>query len=285
MLGPNIEGVAGEFVENVKFEFIKYTYNTVVTEFHDHTTSKKEDKLIELCKSIEGQTIIFCSSPARANEVAKKLSVLPKREVAAETMEIADWVSETYHGDWVLRNALQHGIAIHHARIPRGVSQYLVDLFNDGKINFLICTSTLIEGVNTSTKNIICYDDKINKKKFDIFTFNNIAGRSGRMFRHFIGHVYILSPPPPAKLPFVDVPVYTQGPNTPESLLVNIDQDDLSEESLDRIKPIIEQKDLSIETIRVNKTVEPRQQIGFAKALNENITASAPILSWKMPVI
>lgn len=279
MLGPNIEGVAGEFVENVKFEFIKFTYNTVVTEFHDHTTKNKEDKLIELCSSIEGQTIIFCSSPARANEVAKKLCDIANGEVAEETQEIAGWVSETYHEDWVLSNALRHGIAIHHARIPRGVSQYLVDLFNDGFLNFLICTSTLIEGVNTSTKNIICYDDKINKKKFDIFTFNNIAGRSGRMFRHFIGHVYILSPPPPPKLPFVDVPVYTQGPNTPESLLINIDQDDLSEESLDRIRPIIDQKDLSLETLRINKTVEPRQQIGFAKSLNENINAWAPILA------
>ncbi len=281
MLGPNIEGVAGEFIENVKFEFIKFSYNTVVTEFHDHTTKDKEDKLLEICKTIDGQTIVFCSSPARANEVAKQICSINNNEVSPETKEIAKWVSEKYHKDWVLSKALRHGVAIHHARIPRGVSQYIVDLFNDGKIEFLVCTSTLIEGVNTSTKNIICYDNSINRKKFDIFTFNNIAGRSGRMFRHFIGHVYILSPPPPAQLPFVDIPVYSQGPSTPESLLVNIDQEDLSEESIERIKPIIDQKDLSIETIRTNKTVEPKEQISFAKTVNANISEWAPVLAWK----
>ncbi|MDD2468167.1 MAG: DEAD/DEAH box helicase [Desulfobulbus sp.] len=281
MLGPNIEGIAGEFIENVKFEFIKFNYNTVVTEFHDHTTKNKEDKLIEICKSITGQTIVFCSSPARANEVARQICSIANNEVSPQSKEISEWVSEKYHKDWVLSEALRHGVAIHHARIPRGVSQYLVDLFNDGKIDFLVCTSTLIEGVNTSTKNIICYDDNINRKKFDIFTFNNIAGRSGRMFRHFIGHVYILSPPPQARLPFVDIPVYTQGPNTPESLLVNIDQEDLSEESKERIKSIIDQKDLSIETIRTNKTVDPREQISFAKIVNANIFEWAPMLAWK----
>lgn len=281
MLGPNIEGIAGEFIENVKFEFIKFNYNTVVTEFHDHTTKNKEDKLIKICKSIVGQTIVFCSSPARANEVAKQICSVVNNEVSPQSKEISDWVSEKYHKDWVLSEALRHGVAIHHARIPRGVSQYLVDLFNDGKIDFLVCTSTLIEGVNTSTKNIICYDDNINKKKFDIFTFNNIAGRSGRMFRHFIGHVYILSPPPQTKLPFVDIPVYTQGPNTPESLLINLDQEDLSDESRERIKSIIEQKDLSIDTIRTNKTVEPKEQINFAKVLNKNIFEWAPVLAWK----
>ena len=33
----------------------------------------------------------------------------------------------------------------------------------------MVCTSTLIEGVNTKAKNVIVYDNKIAKKKFRVY--------------------------------------------------------------------------------------------------------------------
>lgn len=281
MLGPNIEGVAGEFIENVKFEFIKFGYKTVVTEFHDYTTKEKEDKLLEISNKVEGQTIIFCSSPDKANKVVQMLCELPNKNKFPEVLELAEWLSDKYHQDWILTKALLNGICVHHSRIPRGISQYFVDLFNDGKIKFLVCTSTLIEGVNTSTQNIICFDDKINRKNLDIFTFNNIAGRCDRMFKHFIGNVYLLSPRPYQQLPFVDVPIYSQSEDTDESLLINIDKNDLSDFSYQRIKPIVEQNDLSIEIIRANKSIDPSQQLEFARELKQNWTMWSFNLLWK----
>ena len=49
------------------------------------------------------------------------------------------------------------------------------------------------------------------------------------MFQHFIGHVYIFNAPPQEELPFVDFPFYSQGENVPESLLIQLDKDDLKE--------------------------------------------------------
>lgn len=281
MLGPNIQGVAGNFIENVRFEFIKFSFSTVVTEFHDLTSSQKEDALVDLCESIDGQTIVFCSSPARANSAAELIASNIDFEGQGEAIKLAEWLAENYHEEWILTNALRCGVGIHHARIPRSVSQYIVDLFNAGIIKFLVCTSTLIEGVNTATKNIVCYDNKINRTNIDFFTFNNIAGRSGRMFKHFIGNVYLLAPPPTEQLPYVDIPVYSQGPDAPESLLVNMDERDLTPQSRDRIRSITEQDDLEIKTIRNNKTVEPIQQIEFAKLLNKNYVEWINILLWK----
>ena len=281
MLGPNIQGVVGDFIENVEFEFIKFSFSTVVTEFHDLTSSQKEDALVDLCESIDGQTIVFCSSPARANSAAKLIASNIDFEGQDEAIKLADWLAENYHEEWILTNALRCGVGIHHARIPRSVSQYIVDLFNAGTIKFLVCTSTLIEGVNTATKNIVCYDNKINRTNIDFFTFNNIAGPSGRMGKHFIGNVYLLASPPTEQLPYVDIPVYSQGPDAPESLLVNMDERDLTPQSRDRIRSITEQDDLEIKTIRNNKTVEPIQQIEFAKILNKNYAAWINMLLWK----
>lgn len=281
MLGPNIQGVAGDFIENVRFEFIKFSFSTVVTEFHDLTSTEKEDVLAELCESIDGQTIVFCSSPARANSAAELIASSINFKGEEEALSLADWISENYHEDWVLTNALRCGVGIHHARIPRSVSQYIVDLFNAGKVKFLVCTSTLIEGVNTATKNIVCYDNKINRENINFFTFNNIAGRSGRMFRHFIGNVYLLAPPPTEQLPFVDIPLYSQGPDAPESLLVNMDEKDLTQQSRDRIKSITDQSYLDLKTIRGNKTVEPALQIDFATLLDKNYEVWINQLLWR----
>ncbi|MEK5760589.1 helicase, partial [Acinetobacter variabilis] len=91
------------------------------------------------------------------------------------------------------------------------------------KINILICTSTLIEGVNTNGKNVVIYDDCITRKtKLDMFTFNNIAGRSGRMFEHYVGNVYIFGRKPQAELPYIDVPIVTQSENISDSLLLHL---------------------------------------------------------------
>ena len=281
MLGPNIEGVIGEFNHDVNFEFRKYNFQTVVTEFHDLNTKDKDETLTSLCKKIEGQTLIFCSSPERAYGIASKINEQIELEASKESVELANWIAQNYHKDWLLVKALKNGIGIHHARIPRSIAQYIVQLFNEQKIKFLVCTSTLIEGVNTSTKNIICYDNRISGKKIDYFTFNNIAGRSGRMFQHFIGEVYLLSPPPDEQLPFVDIPVFTQGPDTPESLLLNIDDQDLSDTSRARISQFLDQQEISLDTLKSNKSISPEAQLALAKALHKNYHKLSARLLWQ----
>ena len=59
--------------------------------------------------------------------------------------------------------------------------------------------STIIEGVNTQAKNVILWSNKNGTNKIDYFTYRNIIGRAGRMFRYFVGHVYILEEPPARK--------------------------------------------------------------------------------------
>ncbi len=270
MLGPNVEGVSTNLMDNVSFNFIKYDYKTVVTEFHNRTNEPPEKALEELARNIEGQTIVFCSSPNSARKVTELL-IGDEREASNEAIKLAEWLEKEYHEGWILCKALRSGIGIHHARIPRSVSQYIVDLFNGGKINYLVCTSTLIEGVNTSARNIICFDNKINKKKYDFFTFSNIAGRSGRMCQHLIGHVYVLRSAPQEELAFVDIPAISQSENSPTSLLVNLDDSDLSQESRTKIKDIVDQPYLELEIIRRHKSISPETQIEIAKSLYNRV--------------
>src|SRR5690606_14851751 len=124
--------------------------------------------------------------------------------------DAAQWAGENYHPEWTLVKGLRNGIGMHHGRMPRALAQLCVKGFNEGSLPILVCTSTLIESVNTKVKNVIIFDNKIAKQKYDFFTFNFIRGRYGRMFKHFIGNVYVFHEPPQQELPLVDVPVFSQ---------------------------------------------------------------------------
>ncbi|HDR1924048.1 TPA: DEAD/DEAH box helicase [Pasteurella multocida] len=279
LLGPNIQNIPEGLPERFNCKFIKTDYSTVVTDLI--TVKTKDDTyqdLIELCNKIQGSTLIFCSSPKKAR-VITQLLVDNYSQHDVGLPEAAEWIAQKYHPEWTLVKGLRNGIGMHHGRIPRAIAHICVKGFNEEKLPFLVCTSTLIEGVNTKAKNIIIFDNKIASKKYDFFTFNNIRGRSGRMFQHFIGHVYLFNEPPQETLPIVDIPVFSQDENTNESLLIQLDAEDINSESWERVKKYHEQDIISLDVLRSNSGIEPNIQLNLANHLlnNPNILSE---ISW-----
>ncbi|MBW4756008.1 DEAD/DEAH box helicase [Prevotella melaninogenica] len=284
LLGPNIEQVTTSLLDNVKFKFIKTDYKTVVSERHPINLKNGEDpieRLIELSSSLEDSTLIFCQSPASANKVAKAFCDSNKFEKTDENKDLVDWLRDNYHSQWILPDCLEYGIGIHHGKIPRAIAQKCIKLFNEGKIRFLICTSTLIEGVNTKAKSVIVYDNKIARTKFDYFTFNNICGRSGRMGSYFIGHIYLFHEPPAPELPLVDFPIFTQTDDAPEKLLINVDVADLNESSKRKLKKYFEQDVLSQETLKKNSYIDLDRQLDLANFIQGKLKEIHDLMKWE----
>ena len=284
LLGPNIEQVTTSLLDNVKFKFIKTDYKTVVSERHPINLKNGEDpieRLIELSSSLEDSTLIFCQSPASANKVAKAFCDSNKFEKTDENKDLVDWLRDNYHSQWILPDCLEYGVGIHHGKIPRAIAQKCIKLFNEGKIRFLICTSTLIEGVNTKAKSVIVYDNKIARTKFDYFTFNNICGRSGRMGSYFIGHIYLFHEPPAPELPLVDFPIFTQTDDAPEKLLINVDVEDLNESSKRKLKKYFEQDVLSQETLKKNSYIDLDRQLDLANFIQGELNWIYDLMKWE----
>lgn len=281
MLGPHIESISAGFQSRVSCRFLHETYSTVVSEVHELTREDNEQvTLINLCRRLDEPTIIYTRSPTRAAEVAGWLVEAGLGLTSRELTEAADWCDTHYHSEWHFGVALRKGIGVHHGRIPRSLAQYVVRQFNDEKIPFLICTSTLIEGVNTQAKNIIIFDNKLDRRRLDLFTFNNIRGRSGRMMRHFVGRVYVFDRPPQGDLPEVDVPVFSQPNDTPTSLLIQIDDEDLTPESRERLRQYNEQTDVGYDTLRANVGVPLEPQLSLARYIARNARRLHPLMSW-----
>lgn len=282
LLGPNIENINSKvFPENVEINFIKTDYKTVITEkIKVSVPTTDEDALLNLCAELTEPTLIYCKSPKSANKVAKLLFDSGKFNTNQNNDSAIEWLEQEYHPLWFLPKALKFGIGIHHGKIPRAISQFAVKAFNEDNLKFLVCTSTLIEGVNTKAKNVIIFDNKVANEKFDFFTFNNICGRSGRMFQHFIGRVFLFHEPPTEELPLVDFPLFSQTDEVPEKLLMQMDNEDLSQKSKDRIQTLSNNGILSIKTIKANSNIEPQSQINLASFIKSNLRGYHYLLKW-----
>lgn len=278
LLGPNIESVPDV---NINAHFIRTDYSTVASDVID-VSGRKDQRaaLVEICAGLEEPTLIFCSSPQRARNVGQWLMEGDVGFANEALAPAASWIAENFHPEWLVGRALLRGIGIHHGRLPRSLAQYIVRSFNEGQLRFLICTSTLIEGVNTKAKNVVIFDNKIARRKYDYFTFNNIRGRGGRMFQHFVGRVFLFYEPPQAELPEVDIPILTQPEDAATSLLIHLDRSELTSTSAARLQPLFDQNVLDIETLRANAGVAPERQVGLAQDLQENVSQYHSLLAW-----
>lgn len=281
MLGPNIKRIPSGLEDRFRCFFYSTDFATVVSEIIPVFDWKNDlERLLVLAEDLDDQTLIFCRSPKRVNDVVRAMVEKGVAGHRNDFAEAAHWIGQHFHPDWIFHHALQAGIGMHHGRLPRSLAQMSVRAFNDGRLKFLVCTSTLIEGVNTRAKNVVIFDNVIAKKKYDFFTFNNIRGRSGRMFHHFIGKVYVFHQPPQEELPFVDFPLFTQDEETPASLLVQIDDEDLSPASRDRLATVRLQTVIPVEIIRKNSGVDPEAQVELAKFLESTEREEAQTLAW-----
>ncbi len=107
--------------------------------------------------------------------------------------------------------------------MPRSLAQLQIDLFDRGILDILVCTSSIIEGVNTAAKSVSIADNQINRNPINFFTHENIKGRSGRMFRHFVGKVYLFHEPPSEQRTEVDLE-YIYGDDLPDAFVAGIEE-------------------------------------------------------------
>jgi hypothetical protein len=253
-LGPNIETVRYSADNRWKFEFLHTRFSTVAVNTFDLTRIKnKEDRLKRELESAENwPALVFISAPDRANQLA---TTLTRNTSFAKVNDMSEWIDENFGEGWELRDAVASGVAVHHGRIPRSLASRFVRMFNDGVLPILICTSTLIEGVNTAAKSVLIYDKKIARKDYDFFTFSNIRGRAGRLGQHHVGSVFLFHAPPEEKSVEVEPPLFGDLDDAPDEFVVHISDEDSSPAISDRVAELARAIDLTADELRLASSV------------------------------
>ncbi|MGI6627798.1 MAG: DEAD/DEAH box helicase [Bacillota bacterium] len=93
-----------------------------------------------------------------------------------------------------LVDLLNYGIGVHHSGLSEEVRFLMEWLVEDRLIDFLVCTTTIAQGVNFPVSSIVLTDHKYPwGKEMPAEDFWNLAGRAGRLFQQTLGLVVFAS--------------------------------------------------------------------------------------------
>lgn len=221
-LAPNISTLE-ENPFTKEMEFIKLDFNTVFLEVNElykgigKDEKKKTETLIEILKSKETKSLIYAGTYSNIDTLSNIINTRFEEKSNELLDNFANWLTKNYSYNWSLTNSVKRGTGIHNGRLHRSLSQIQVKLFEEKNgLNNIISTSSIIEGVNTSAENVILWMNKNGRSSLNDFTYRNIIGRGGRMFKHFVGKIYILDKPPASEQTQLDLPF-------PEEILGDLD--------------------------------------------------------------
>lgn len=205
-LAPNIHKIADNvFTQGMQFMRL-VDFKTVITKSAkiyerlkkgENRDEFKKRYLVDILQNNKSKTLIYAGSYGNINKVADILtnSLTPKKTTLLK--DFNDWLKINYGQDFSLCKLCERGVGVHNGKMHRSLSQIQIKLFEvDNGLDTVISTSSIIEGVNTQAEQVIVWSNKNGSNKFDYFTYRNIIGRAGRMFKYFIGKVYLLEEPP-----------------------------------------------------------------------------------------
>jgi hypothetical protein len=295
-LGPNIDAISAEFKEKYNVSFKKYNYSLVINEeneikdgekyYIDNNKNNKELKLFEELLKFNEQTIIYCSSPDMSTKTAINFAKYLERLTITDINTEADtplisWITENLSYEWDLISCLKNKIGVHNGAFPKHINASIIDYFNSGKLNYLFCTSTIIEGVNTTTKNVIIYKNwksKINHK-IDYFDYKNIKGRSGRMFKHYVGNLYTFYQTIPEEKIEVDIPFVDQENPLNKEIISQLSDDKVKNKNSNEYKELQKLPKEELELLKKNGLSIDGQK-AILEYLKNNFDRDYALFAW-----
>lgn len=179
--------------------FFSSDFSAVVNRVHEHKIKKgkeRNQKIDELLNELKKtKCLVYFNTVKALNNFIIKTKFFNEDIDENKTLnKFIEWASKEIHPEWSVLKGLKKGVLVHHGQLPLGIRILQMELFNDqeNKYYVMLCTLTLLEGVNTSCENIIITNPKINKTKFNAFDFFNLVGRSGRLFQYYLGQAHYI---------------------------------------------------------------------------------------------
>ncbi len=294
LIGPYISGFSPKFLSQFAAQLKIFNVEIVQKDFYnfDNITHRGHhdveganinvigDKFRNLVRilandAIDGKFLIYRYQKHLVEQLTGRL--LETWPVKEHNEKLVEYLSNSISPEWNLVACIKRGLAFHHGAMPRHIQDLIVDEFNKDSIsgvNYLICTTSLTEGVNTSAKNVVLYDKKIgNGENLKTLDKKNIEGRAGRFMRHFVGRVFYLEEPEQQEDSTV-IEIESLDSATPSvEALLQMDDDDLPEANVDKkdeIKAMLASENIPYELIGGNKFVSVEGQVRLVNELREN---------------
>ena len=280
-----------------EYEIVKVTKTDVENErgritidgldFNFTRKSAKKAKIQELLDRIllnSENAIVYCNTQGNAEKVAKDFDRAPLNTAFYKVF--LDHLLRNFDPKWIVIEALQKGVGVHHGMVPKYIQKEIISLFNspESGVRVLTSTTTITEGVNTTAKNMIVYKSEKGGGRYGkpLLTFDakNIAGRAGRFMEHYTGRLITLDKE------FMNVINDTGEQITHKNYDLNVEKkeiddemtpeqylDDRSRERLLQIRAMQEARGIPDQILSQFKVISKRDKI----KIYDNIAALSPL--------
>lgn len=151
-----------------------------------------------------GSVALFCGTKEGVISLCRRAAEIFDREVAlprpldvsnaAEIARLTHLATLNLGADQDVTQASALGILAHHGNTPQGLRLSVEHAMKERHAKFVICTSTLAQGVNFPIRYLIVSATQQGKEKIKVRDFHNLMGRAGRAGMHTEGSVIFSAP-------------------------------------------------------------------------------------------
>jgi hypothetical protein len=145
--------------------------------------------------------IVYQNQTNHCELTAAKIANLIPENINNDSLdEAADYIERFIHQDYSLAPCLRKGVAFHYGPLPSVIRTTVERLVKERAVQYVVCTSTLAEGINLPAKNLFLKNPFAhtpigdNSAKLEKVKIANIIGRAGRMLEHFSGNIFLIEP-------------------------------------------------------------------------------------------
>lgn len=165
-----------------------FSYSTVGNNYNT------VQKFIEKFQKEDEPILVYANAPHRARDMAKRIAEHRERSDSEfDFPSLVDFLRSSIHPEYPLIDTLQSGVAYHHGGVPQVARGEVERLYREGKIDVIVSTSTLLEGVNLPTAKIVVVDHKgADEDDLTPFQLKNLIGRVGRIGSRLHGQVFYI---------------------------------------------------------------------------------------------
>lgn len=142
------------------------------------------------------RNIVFSPTADQARKTACGLSGFESARPGLE--ELSSYIASAIHPRHSLVVTTRKGVAFHSGSVPPHVRMAIEQAFSDGLLKDLVCTTTLMQGVNLPATTVIVRNPKLFTRQsagapsLSPYEFANLRGRAGRLMRDFVGRTLVL---------------------------------------------------------------------------------------------
>lgn len=154
--------------------------------------------------AINGSIAIFCGKKSTATSICEKAVEfiergiplpLPQEFSDRKEVERLHYLHvENLGAEASASMSAEHGIFSHHGNTPHGIRLSVEHAMRENLVRFVVCTSTLAQGVNLPIRYLIVTSVYQGMERIKVRDFHNLIGRAGRAGMHTEGSILFADP-------------------------------------------------------------------------------------------